>query len=388
MDAIAELMALTPYLKVESAEDIRTPPVSATYDTLATCPHPDDLPISTAQMPNGRRMLILKSLLTSACERNCNYCAFRAGRDVRRATFTPDTLAKAFMMLYQAGKVEGIFLSSGIAGGGLRTEDRLLDTAEILRYKLGFRGYIHLKIMPGSDRAQVEHGMTLADRVSVNLEAPNTNRLANLAPQKIFLEELLTPLRWVEEIRRTQPPHLGWNGHWPSSCTQFVAGGSGETDLELLQTTDYLHNKLHLARVYFSGFNPIPDTPLENQPPTNPWREHRLYQAAFLLRDYGFTQEDLPYQSSGNLPLETDPKLAWARENLSAQPLEVNSADLPDLLRIPGIGPKGARAIVNARRRNPLRRVGDLQSLGIITKRAAPFILINGRQPPVQMTLF
>ncbi len=157
----------------------------------------------------GKRIALLKTLLTSACERNCFYCPFRAGRDFRRAaTFKPDEMAKAFMELYRSRIAEGFFLSSGIAGGGIRTQDQLIDTAEILRRKMGYTGYLHLKIMPGSQRAQVERAMQLADRVSINLEAPNSNGLARLAPRKIFIDELLRPLQWVDEIRRTRAPHM------------------------------------------------------------------------------------------------------------------------------------------------------------------------------------
>jgi predicted DNA-binding helix-hairpin-helix protein len=349
---------------------------------------PADLPISMVALPNGQRMPLLKTLLTSACERNCNYCAFRAGRDFRRATFSPEEMANTFLKLHQAGRVKGLFLSSGVAGGGVRTQDRLLASIEVLRFKLGFKGYIHLKIMPGSQFAQVERAMQLADRVSINLEAPTTERLSRLAPQKVFLEELIQPLRWVDQIRRTQSPQSGWNGHWPSSTTQFVAGGGGETDLELLRTSEYLHRRLGLARVYFSGFAPVPDTPLENQPGINPWREHRLHQADFLLRDYGFSVEEMPFQTGGALPLDSDPKLAWARANLAEAPIEVNQADLHQLLRIPGIGPRGARAILAARHQNKLHRVEELKSMGVITSRAAPFILIDGCAPAYQPGLW
>ncbi len=349
---------------------------------------PEDLPITMVALPNGQRMPVLKTLLTSACEKNCNYCAFRAGRNFRRATFTPDELGQTFLRLADAGKVRGLFLSSGVAGGGIKTQDRLIAAAEILRFKLGYKGYIHLKIMPGSEFAQVERAMQLADRVSVNLEAPTTERLARLAPQKVFLDELLQPLRWVDKIRHSQSPRAGWNQRWPSSTTQFVAGGSGESDLELLRTSEYLHRKLGLARVYFSGFSPVPDTPLENQPAIDPWREHRLYQADFLLRDYGFGVEEMPFTREGSLPLGDDPKLAWAKENLAGAPIEVNRADLHELLRVPGIGPRGARAILNNRHRTPVKSLDDLKALGVITSRAAPYITFSGKHAEYQMGLW
>lgn len=345
------------------------------------------LGISHAVLPDGRKMPMLKTLLTSACERDCYYCPFRARRNFRRATFKPEEMASVYMQMHGAGMVEGLFLSSGVAGGGVRTQDRLLDTADILRRRHEYRGYLHLKLMPGVEREQVRRAMQLADRVSINLEAPNTERLAQLAPHKVFVEELLEPLRWAHQIRQTQSPQGAVFGRWPSLVTQFVVGAAGESDLEILTTTAYLTKQLRLARVYFSAFSPVPDTPLENAAPENPWREHRLYQASFLVRDYGFELEDLPFTPQGRLPLEMDPKLAWARQNLQDAPLELNRADRGELLRIPGIGPKGAEAILAARRTRRLRDLRDLKALGILAARAAPFILLDGRRPAYQPAL-
>jgi predicted DNA-binding helix-hairpin-helix protein len=338
-----------------------------------------------AVMPNGKRIRLLKTLLSSACERQCYYCPFRAGRDFRRATFEPEEFARLFSGLYRSGIAQGLFLSSGILQGGIATQDKLIAAAEILRTRLEYRGYLHLKLMPGAQKAQVERAMQLADRVSVNLEAPNTPRLERLAPGKQFMEELLQPLKWVQEIRRNQPGHLGWKGHWPSSTTQFVAGGAQESDLELLQTTSYLYRKLGLVRAYFSAFKPVPDTPLENQAPTHPLRELRLYQASFLLRDYGFDIEELPFENEGNLPLASDPKLAWAQRSLGASRVEVNRASLEELLRVPGIGPKSARAILSARRQGRLVDWSSLAKLGVSTRRAGPFLLVNGRSAARQL---
>ena len=234
--------------------------------------------------------------------------------------FRPEEFANLFFSLANSKAAEGIFLSSGVAGGGVRSQDQLLATADILRNKLGFKGYIHLKIMPGAEKYQVQQAMRLANRLSINLEAPNPERLAILAPQKIFTEELLRPLRWIDEIRRSTPPVHTWNGHWPSTVTQFVAGGADESDTELLSTTSWLMKNVRLQRAYFSAFNPIRDTPLENKPATDPMREHRLYQASFLLRDYGFAMEELPFEQDGNLPLQQDPKLLWAYEHLRENP--------------------------------------------------------------------
>ena len=379
------LRTLSEQMTFEPAEDHS--PMGIPYlDRTKNCP--DAVFVHPAILPNGQRIKLLKTLLTTACERDCYYCAFRAGRDFRRATFQPEEFARLFVMLSLKEIAQGVFLSSGMTGGGICAQDKLLDTADIMRHKLGFHGYIHLKIMPGAERSQVERAMQLADRVSINLEAPNNNRLAKLAPHKQFTEELLQPLKWVEEIRRTQPGWKGWNGHWPSSVTQFVAGGAGESDLELLSTTDYLYRQLGLRRAYFSPFSPIPGTPLENQLATPVIREHRLYQASYLLRDYGFDLEELPFEKDGRLPVQIDPKLAWAQKNLSENPIEINQAERYSLLRIPGIGPKGAEAILNARRKVKIRDVTSLRKIGILAERAAPYLLFDGRRASYQPTLF
>jgi len=387
MDPLSTLNLLSDQMELEHAEESQTgsepakPACFTPKEQRAAFVHP-------AQLPNGKQIKLLKTLLSSACERDCYYCPFRAGRDFRRATFRPQEFAELFMKLHQSNAAEGIFLSSGIAAGGANTQNKILDTAEILRKKLGFKGYLHLKIMPGAEKGQVERLMQLADRVSINLEAPNTERLSKLAPQKTFIEELFRPLKWVEEIRQSQPAYKFWNGRHPSTVTQFVAGGSDESDLELLTTTDWLMKNVRIKRAYFSAFRPVHDTPLENKAAVDPLREHRLYQASFLLRDYGFDLEDMPFLQNGNLPLPTDPKLAWAQMNLSERPVEINRAGKRDLLRVPGMGLKGAEAIIAARRAGKVRHLTSLRKMGILVTRAAPFLLLDGKRTEAQLTMF
>ncbi len=346
------------------------------------------IPIELAVMPGGRRVPLLKTMLTTACERDCLYCPFRAGRDARRVTFRPEELAGAFDQIYRRGLVDGLFLTTGMFGGGANTQNRLLDTAEALRTRMGYRGYLHLKVMPGAERGQVERAMQLADRVSVNLEAPNPERLAALAPHKGFTDELLAPLRWIDEIRRDQPAQQGWRGRWPSSTTQFVVGAAKESDVELLQTTAWLLRQLRVTRSYFMAFDPVPGTPFESHPAEDPLREHRLYQAFFLLRDYGFDLEELSFQVDGRLPLERDPKLAYAQTALAGRPIEVNRADRAKLLRVPGIGPRGADAILRARRLDQRPHdLEDLRRLGVVGERAAPYVTLDGRRPGFQPRL-
>lgn len=379
MDSIAQLSLINTNASLE-ADSTREHP--ACYKGKAT-----DLPITEAVMPNGQTIKLLKTMVTSACERDCYYCPFRAGRDLRRATFTPDDLAKTYMMLYYAKAVDGIFLSSGIIGGGVRIQDKIIATAEILRQRYAYKGYLHAKIMPGAEKDQVIRLMELASRVSLNLEAPNTERLRHLAPHKTFMEELVRRLLWVDEIRRNRSPFKTWNGRWPSSATQFVVGAVGESDMELITTSEKMFQRANLRRVYFSRFNPQKDTPLENHPAENPWRQHRLYQSSYLLRDYGFSMEELPFSQDGNLPLHTDPKLIWAQGHLAETPLELNQADRENLLRVPGIGKVGAERILQARRTRALTDLHQLKTLGVNAKRAAPFVLLNGKRPEFQLNL-
>jgi len=351
------------------------------------------------QRPDGP-LTVLRTMQSSACERNCNYCPFRAGRSgMARVSFTPDELAREFDRMQRAGVVQGLFLSSGIVGGGVRAMDPMLATVELIRRKYAYRGYVHLKIMPGAERAQVEQAVRLADRVSINLEGVDARRLAYLAPQKDFAGELLPAMGWFHEIvggqgvsfDKSRSPFDNFKAlpvKPPSLVTQFVVGPAGESDRELLTTVDYLYRQVRLARAYYSGFDPVPDTPLADVAPTSALREHRLYQADWLLRFYGFALDELPFEQDGGLPAGVDPKLAWARKHLVGRPVEVNRASRAELLRVPGIGPRSADAILRARCQGRLRDLADLRALGAVANRAAPFILLDGKFPPHQLGLW
>ncbi len=340
--------------------------------------------IANLKTPRGPKP-VLKSMLTTACERNCNYCVFRAGRaKTKRVTFSPDEMAGAFQTLEKSGQVDGLFLSSGIIKGSVRTQDKLIDTADIIRNKQGYKGYIHLKIMPGIEYDQLHRSMQLADRVSVNLEGPTSARLADLAPKKIFIEELLRMLQWAQKIRSEH--------HYQklaSSVTQFVVGAVGDTDLELLSMSEKLYKQAGLARVYYSAFSPVPGTPFENLSPTEAIREFRLYQSSFLLRDYQWDVEELPFLRDGNLRVDVDPKRAWADAHLINQPVEIMRAEREQLLRVPGIGPVGAAAIMRARRRGTISELRHLKQIGIRSpQKLAEYVLLAGKKPQRQLGLF
>jgi len=378
MDIEQKLALAGQMMNVEPAEEVNAVGQQAGRGEFGRL----DVPyIHHAIMPGGKRIALLKTLLSSVCERDCYYCGCRAGRDCQRMAFSPDEFARAFDEMVRRRVVEGVFLSSGVTGGGVHTQDRLIATAELLRGKYAFQGYIHLKMMPGAETDQIARAMQLANRVSINLEAPNTERLSRLAPHKVFFEELERPLHEVNRLRRL-------HGGGPSLTTQFVVGGADETDRELLLTASRLIRQTRLARVYFSSFTPVLHTPLENRPPGNPLREHRLYQSDFLLRQYGFSFDELVFDAAGNLPLGADPKLAWARAHLAHAPVELNKANRVQLLRVPGIGPKLADVILRQRRHNKLRDLADLRKLGVPPGRAAPFILLDGKRPPYQLSLW
>jgi len=379
VDSIKKLCELSSASQIEAGEE---------GCRQASLQKTDRIVLTRALLPNGRSIPLLKSLLTSCCENDCFYCPCRAGRDGRRTTFQPEEFAKLVISLTRAGLIQGVFLSSGVVDGGIRTQEKLIATAEILRKKLDYRGYLHLKIMPGAEFAQVEASMRLADRVSINLEAPNPLRLKNLAPQKDFSKQLFNRLTWIHQIRQNEPASDGWQGRWPSSCTQFVVGGAGESDQELLQTAQDVHRFYGVLRAYFSAFRPHADTPLAEHAPVPYKREQRLYQADYLLRDYGFMQSELIYDVDGNLPLAEDPKLMWAQRHLLEQPVEINRASREELLRVPGFGPQAVKAILAARRTHTLRDVSSLIKIGINAQRAKEFVLLDGLRSARQLVLF
>lgn len=337
----------------------------------------------TVTHPQRGKIPVMRIMQTSACERNCHYCPFQAGRNYQRVTLKPEELASAFDKMQQKKQVDGLFLSSGIIGGGAKAMDKMLDTVDIIRRKHQYGGYVHLKIMPGAETAQIEQAIRLADRLSINLEGANEQRLPLLAPKKNFAQELLSPMYWVHQRRATLEPWI----RAPSVTTQFVVGPAQESDKELLVTADKLYREAGLARAYYSAFAPIRKTTFEHKSKTDPLREHRLYQADWLLRFYNFTLAELPFDDQGNLSLKRDPKLVWAEANLRHQPLEINRATRSELLRIPGIGPKTADTIIQARETDLLRDKQQLRKIGVQIDRAAPFMLLAGRRPDFQLSL-
>jgi predicted DNA-binding helix-hairpin-helix protein len=331
--------------------------------------------ITGLRLPGGGCLHVLKVLLTDACHYDCFYCANRATRPRRRTALKPDDLARGFIDLHQRGLVEGLFLSSGIHGCPDETMSEMLAAAEIIREKHRFGGYVHLKVLPGASFANVARAVELADRVSVNAEAPTQQALDRLATKKRLWEDVVQRMHWIRQAAHRAGSEKLRSGQ----TTQFVVGPGGETDRQILATTTGLRESVGLRRAYFSAFRPVEDTPLEGEAPTPPLREHRLYQADWLLREYGFGMSDLCFDHSGNLPLRLDPKLAAALRRDDLFPVEANRAERGELLRVPGIGPRTANRILAARRKGRLSVIGDLRQLGVPT-RAAPFLLYNGKR--------
>ncbi len=335
--------------------------------------------ISHAVRADGKRVPLLKVLQSNVCENDCAYCALRSGRDAPRTAFTPDELARLFDDLVRRKLVEGLFLSSGVCGHVGRATERMLATIELVRKQYDFRGYIHLKILPGADEASIVESLKLAQRVSVNMEAPGPHRIRALSEAK-GVSQLLGPLRTAHRLRSQADRPV-------SMTTQFVVGAADESDREILSLTAELYRELALSRTYFSAFRPIRGTPLEEHEPTPPWREYRLYQADFLLRQYGFGFDELVFDDAGRLPRDADPKQFWAYRHPAFFPVEVNTAPRTTLLRIPGIGPTSADTILQRRRQGRLRELDHLGLRAATAQQAAPWILLDGRRPAFQLSL-
>ncbi|MDO8567424.1 MAG: putative DNA modification/repair radical SAM protein [Dehalococcoidales bacterium] len=331
--------------------------------------------IHKAVMPNGRAVCLFKVLLTNVCVNDCAYCVNQIGRDVPRSAFLPDELAKTFMDLHSKKLAQGLFLSSGIGQNPTRTMESMIKTVEILRRRYQFKGYIHLKILPGADFGCVEASCRLADRVSINVEAPTVQHLARLSRKKDLHDGILERMRWVKQLTANN------DGLVPSGqTTQFVVGAAGETDKDILHTTAALYHDMDLRRVYFSAFTPIRQSRLENMTPTPPMREHRLYQSDWLLRIYRFTpgEVELALNEAGNLWLRKDPKLVIAQKQPWLFPVDVNRASYEELLRVPGIGPVSAQRILEARRDHSIFSVEQLKKMRVLTGKAIPFIWFKG----------
>lgn len=319
-------------------------------------------------LPQGGYSVLLKTLLSNVCSNDCKYCPLREGTGVRRCTLQPEEVARVFMEYLMRGTVFGLFLSSAVIGTPDYTMDRLNAVARLLRTKHRYRGYIHLKIIPGASDAAIEDSLSLASAVSLNIETPGQTRFAKLSDKKNYANDIMRPLHRMSTL--TAP---GGAFARVKCTTQFIVGASDETDGEIVDSLFGLYRRLRFKRVYFSAYQQglgAPDIPGERFTLGDPkavfLREHRLYQTDFLVRRYGFDRQDILLDTDDNLRLDKDPKEVWADSHPEWYPVRINSAEKEALLRVPGLGPETVDRIL-ARRRE--RRIAGLGELGVKGKR-------------------
>ena len=335
---------------------------------------------------DGRCISLLKVLLSNSCVYDCKYCMNRRSNDVPRVTFTPRELAELTIAFYRRNYIEGLFLSSGVLRNPDYTMEQMCGVLQLLREEYRFRGYIHAKTIPGASPELVTRLGSLADRISVNLELPSEASLQLLAPDKPK-RSILRPMGLIRDQIEGNRTDLAVYRHAPQfapagQSTQMIIGATPDSDFQIMRLAESLYKKYTLKRVFYSAYIPVGGSDLlPVGQPVPLLREHRLYQADFLLRYYGFSAGEILSEQSPSLDPLLDPKCHWALRNLHCFPIEINRADLETLLRIPGIGPTGARKIVTARKSGALR-FEDLKKMRIVLRRAAYFITCSGKYMP------
>jgi len=335
--------------------------------------------------PDGRCVSLLKVLLTNFCIYDCAYCINRRSSDVRRARFKVDELVTLVLDFYRRNYIEGLFLSSGIIRNSDYTMEQLIGVAKKLRQEHGFAGYIHLKTIPDASPELLDEAGRWADRLSINVELPTQENLDQLAPEKKLVQITGAMGRMrdrIAEAKADAAPRRVLPRFAPAGqSTQMIVGATSATDTTILHTASELYRGPELRRVYYSGFSPIPDAsaalPLISTPLI---REHRLYQADWLMRFYGFDAGELTTEAAPNLDLGVDPKTAWALRNRERFPVDVNRADRDDLLRVPGLGTRNVKRILAARRWHRIR-IDDLARMRVPMRRALPFIVTDDHRP-------
>ena len=337
--------------------------------------------------PSGQQTTLLRILMTNACSFNCHYCPMRRDREMPRTLLKPEELVRIFLAARRRGWCEGLFITTGIPGRPVKVMDDLITVLELLRDRHRFTGYIHTKILPGADAAQVARITSLATRVSVNLEAACGESLTRIAPDKSFATTLQTLEQARTLVNHTRaeradglPPNALRPGGMAGMTMQLVVGATPDSDRTIVSKVAELYAGGGIHHSQFSAFRPIRDTPMEDVRAAPAMREHRLYQADHLMRGYGFGVDELAFDESGNLPLTLDPKIAWALSHPERFPVEVRTASRTQLLRVPGIGPVASHRIVAERGRTVFRGLADLRKLGVITSRAAGFLTLAGRR--------
>ena len=386
MDLLEKLTILSDAAKYDAActssgvrRKFQPGKIGNTSSSIAGCCH--------SFSADGRCVTLLKVLMTNSCVYDCKYCVNRRSNDTRRAAFTPRELAELTIGFYRRNYIEGLFLSSGVLRNADYTTEQMIRALRILRQEYGFNGYIHAKAIPGTSPELVQQLGLLADRMSVNIELPSQQGLQTLAPDKTR-EAILRPMSLIRDKVFESKQELVKYKHAPSfapagQSTQLIVGATKDTDRHILHLTEALYQKYRLKRVFYSAYVPVVENSLlpalDTKPPL--LREHRLYQADWLLRFYGFQASELLDEAHPDFNPQLDPKCSWAVSHLEHFPVEIMRADYETLLRVPGIGPTSARRIVSARRTAHLR-FEDLKKLGVVVKRAQFFLVCDGHAAP------
>lgn len=331
---------------------------------------------------DGRCISLLKILMTNSCIYNCEYCINRRENERVRVSFSPEEVVNLTVNFYRRNYIEGLFLSSGVIKNPDYTMESLIRVAELLRYKYNFNGYIHMKAIPGASEDLISRMGLLVDRMSINIELPTKESLKILAPEK-KVADIIRPMGDVKNDMMVYGADRKVFAHTPKflpagQTTQMIVGAGGESDLDIIKTSEKLYNKFSLKRVYYSGFVPVVKSKYTKDIDKTPLlREHRLYQADFLMRGYNFKAKDLLDSNHFNLDLSIDPKSNWAINNIERFPIEINRASYGELLKVPGFGRIYANRIIEARKFHKLT-YDSLKAMKISTKRAKHFILVNG----------
>ncbi len=369
----------------DTLEKLRILSADAQYDLACACGSVTDEHrrrgtdgkwIYPVTLPNGGRASLFKILLSNVCRNDCAYCPLRGDQDIRRCTLEVDETVRAFWHYYTQGKVFGLFVSSGVVGTPDDTMQRINTIAGVLRSRYKFRGYIHLKIIPGAGAAAIEQAVQLASAVSLNIETPGAEFLANLSTQKDYLRDIIEPIKHISRLVR-EPNAFRRQVH---QTTQFVVGAAGESDRRIVRYMEGLYHRLRMHRVYFSAYQDgtggagLPAEWVRSNA-DRLTREHRLYQVDFLMRKYGFHDHEIPFDADDRLPLNKDPKEAWAQAHPEYFPVNVNHADRNTLLRVPGLGPVTVRTILKRRQQGRLTAIDDIGKPGKLLKKATPYLV-------------
>jgi len=330
-------------------------------------------------LPQGGYTVLLKTLLSNACSNDCGYCPLRSETNVQRCTLQPEEIARMFMEYQRKKKVFGLFLSSAVINNADYTMDKISTVARLLRYRHNFRGYIHLKIIPGASDAAIEDALSLATSASLNIETPGRKHFVALSGKKDYDKDILRPLKLMGRLTGK-----GMRFSGVKCTTQFIVGASDEKDAEIIQYMFGLYKRYNFKRVYFSAYQKglgNPDIPGEKQFLTNPaepfMREHRLYQADFLIRRYGFSSNDILFDNDRNLRVDKDPKEVWADSHPEYYPVRINTSDKEALLRVPGLGPDTVKRILKMRQDRMITRLEDLGIKGKRLEKIKSYVIFE-----------